>query len=97
MTIKTDLLFIASYDDPAHEFAFKPEELVINGVSIMNVDKIETKINHSGLLQLSFYQEGYLVAKDTVLDGVFRLDKVSSNGVHLHYKISKITNSPGRP
>ncbi len=96
MTLKADLLFIASYDDPAHEFAFKPEELIINGVSIMNIDRVETMINHSGLLQLNFYQEGNLVAKDTVLDGCFELLKVNNNGFHLLYKIVK-TNSPGRP
>ncbi len=97
MTIKTDLIFVATYDDPEHEYAFKPEEFLINGVSIMNVDRVETKINHSGLLQLSFYQEGNLIAKDTVLDGCFELLKVNSNGLHLHYKIVRITNSPGRP
>lgn len=96
MSTVTELIFVATYDDPDHEYSFQPEELVINGVSIMNVDKVETKINYSGLLQLSFYQEGNLIAKDTVLDGVFELSRVKRDGFHLHYKIVK-TNSPGRP
>lgn len=95
MNLKNELIFTATYDDPYHEFSFEPEELVINGVSIMNVDKIQTRINHSGILELRFFRNGDLLAKDTVLDGSFELLKVHRDGFHLHYKIVK--NSPGRP
>lgn len=94
MTLNTDFVFKATYDNPNHEFSFEPEDLVINGVSILNVDKVQTKVNYNGLLEICFYRNGELLAKDSVLDGSFELVRVQRNGFHLHYKIIK--NSSGR-
>lgn len=96
IAINTELIFRTTYDDPDHEFTFAPQDFLINGVSIVNVDRVKSRINLSGLLELIFYQKGNLIAKDTVLDGAFEFLEVFRDGVHHHYRIIK-TDFSGRP
>mgnify|MGYP001009142066 CR=1 FL=1 len=88
------IIFKATFDDPNHEVILKPtDEIVMKDVSLMNIDKIETKISYNSSLQVMFLRQGDLIAKDFIhplSNGHYVFSQVSYGGKPAYYNFSKI-------
>lgn len=92
----SEVVFVASFDDPLHEININPcSDIAIDGVNLMNICKVESRISSAGQLGVYFYDH-YNIPFAVVLVSpsdekkCLVFSRELCNGKFCFYKLSRI-------